>query len=71
MTVGIIIIVLLGLILMVGFMLLAIGLATRGRVIAVDAKVQVICDELGVVVPVVVGYEENTEEQVDASQITR
>lgn len=67
----VIIIVLLVLILLVGFMLLAIGLATRGRVIAVDAKVQVICDELGVVVPVIVGYEENTEEQVDASQITR
>lgn len=49
----------------------AVALSVRGRVMALDAKVTVICDELGVVVPVVVGYEENGEEQADASQITR
>lgn len=66
MTVGIAIIVLLVFVLVGLFMLLALGLATRGRIILLDAKVTVICDELGVTLPVLVGYEENGEERTDA-----
>lgn len=45
----------------------AVGLATRGRVMLLDAKVQVICDELGVTLPV----DQIDREDDDAAQIAR
>ncbi len=49
----------------------ALGLSVRGRVMLLDAKVQVICDELGVTVPMSILEPQDDEGGSDASQIAR
>lgn len=67
MTIGIIIVVLLFFVCAGVLSAVALGLSIRGRVMLLDAKVTVICDELGVTLPV----DQIDREDDDAAQIAR